>query len=110
MLLYNVTITLDLDVHEDWLRWMRETHIPDVMSTGMFVSYRMCRLLGHEHPDSAIYTLQYLVRDMAYLRRYMEEFAPALQRQHQERYQDKYAAFRTVMELIDANDNTLLPS
>lgn len=104
MLLYNVTITIDLDAHADWLRWMRETHIPDVMATGMFISYRMSRLIGHEHTDSEIYTMQYLVRDMEHLQRYMQEFAPELQRQHQQRYDGKYAAFRTVMEMIDTNE------
>lgn len=101
MLLYNVTITIDLDVHQDWLRWMREIHIPDVMATGLFESYRICRLLGHEHEDSEIFTVQYLVEDMTRLRRYMDEFAPALQRQHSERYEGKYAAFRTVMEVMN---------
>ncbi|GAB4496036.1 MAG: hypothetical protein OHK0019_26870 [Saprospiraceae bacterium] len=104
MFLYNVTITVDLDIHEDWARWMRDTHIPDVMSTGMFISYRMSRLTGHEHVDSEIYTVQYLVKDMAHLRRYQEEFAPELQRQHRERYDGKFAAFRTVMEVIEHNE------
>ena len=104
MLLYNVTITLDLDIQEDWLRWMQETHIPDVMATNMFISYRMSRLLGHEHEDSAIYTMQYLVQDMKHLRQYMDEFAPALQADHQKRYKDKYAAFRTIMELVETNE------
>jgi hypothetical protein len=101
MLLYNVTVTIDLDVHQDWLLWMRETHIPDVMATGMFASNRMCRLLGHEHETSEIYTIQYLVQDMDQLRRYMNEFAPALQNEHQQRFEGKYAAFRTVMEVIE---------
>jgi len=104
MLLYNVTITIDLGVHEDWLRWMRDTHIPDVMSTGQFVSYRLNKMLGHEHTDSEIYTVQYLVKDMAHLMRYQEEFAPALQQQHRERYDGKYAVFRTVMEVVDHNE------
>jgi hypothetical protein len=65
MFLYNVTITIDLNVHEDWVRWMRETHIPEVMATGMFVSSRMSRLIGHEHADSEIYSIQYLVEDIA---------------------------------------------
>lgn len=104
MLLYNVTITVDLDINDDWVRWMRDTHIPDVMSTGMFMSYRMSRLVGHEHVDSEIYTVQYLVKDMAHLMQYQEEFAPELQRQHRERYEGKFAAFRTVMELIDHNE------
>lgn len=104
MLLYNVTVTLDLDIHEDWLRWMRTTHVPDVMSTGMFLSYRLCKLLGHEHDDSEIYAVQYLVRDMPQLRRYLDDFAPDLQRQHKERYDGKYAVFRTVMEVVDHNE------
>lgn len=104
MLLYNVTVTIDLDVHEDWLRWMKETHIPDVMITGMFISYRLCRLTNHEHTDAEIYTVQYAVKDMAHLIRYQNEFAPGLQRQHMERYNGKYAAFRSVMEVLDHNE------
>jgi hypothetical protein len=104
MLLYNVTVTVDVDVHQDWARWMRDTHIPDVMSTQMFVSYRMSRLLGHEHTDSEIYTIQYMVKDSAHLMRYQQDFAPALQRDHRERYDGKFAVFRTVMEIVDHNE------
>jgi TRAP-type C4-dicarboxylate transport system substrate-binding protein len=85
---------------------MRETHIPDVMSTGMFLSYRMSRLLGHEHQDSEIFSVQYLVRDMAHLRRYQEEFAPALQQETKARYDGKFAVFRTVMDLVDHNEQS----
>ena len=104
MILYNVTVTLDLDIHDDWVRWMLEEHIPDVMMTNMFISYRMSRLISHEHTDSEIYTVQYLVKDMAHLIHYQQEFAPELQRKHRERYEGKSVAFRTVMELIDHND------
>src|SRR5690349_3732289 len=104
MLLYNVTITVDLDVHEEWAKWMRDIHIPDVMITGMFISYRMSRLIGHDHTDSEIYSIQYLVKDMAHLERYQEEFAPDLQKDHRERYEGKFAVFRTVMEVVDHND------
>jgi hypothetical protein len=104
MLLYNVTITIDLDVHQDWLRWMREIHIPDVMATGMFVSHRMSRLMDHEHKNAEIYTIQYLVQDMDTLRRYMAEFAPQLQREHQQLFDGKCAAFRTVMEVLEERE------
>ncbi|MBL7828875.1 MAG: DUF4286 family protein [Saprospiraceae bacterium] len=104
MILYNVTVTIDLDIHEDWVNWMRVQHIPDVMSTNMFLSYRMSRLINHEHADSEIYTIQYLVKDMAHLLRYNQEFAPELQRQHRARYEGKFVAFRTVMEVVDHNE------
>ena len=101
MLLYNVTVTIDLDVHQDWLQWMRETHIPDVMNTGLFLSYRLCRLLTHEHTDAEMYTIQYAVSDLPTLQQYQQQFATALQDAHKLRYEGKYAAFRSVMEVID---------
>ena len=105
MLIYNVTVTIDLDRHEEWLKWMLQTHIPDVMNTGMFLSYRMSRLLGHDHPDAEIYTVQYTVKDMTQLERYQEVYAPALQKAHKDLFGDSYAAFRTVMEVMAHNEN-----
>ncbi|MCY7329163.1 MAG: DUF4286 family protein [Saprospiraceae bacterium] len=104
MLLYNVTFTIDLEIQDDWVRWMRETHIPDIMATGSFLSYRMCRLLSHEHDDAEIYAIQYLVKDMAHLMRFQQEFAPELQARHKARYEGRYVVFRTAMELVDHNE------
>lgn len=104
MLLYNVTITIDRELSRDWLQWMKDTHIPDVMSTGMFVSYRLSRLLDHEHNDSEIFSVQYLCRSMADLARYQQEFAPELQKAHTARYAGRFVAFRTLMEVEDHNE------
>ena len=35
--IYNVTVSVDEDAHHEWLEWMQEVHIPDVMKTGSFV-------------------------------------------------------------------------
>jgi len=36
MIIYNVTVSVDNEVHEMWLAWMRNTHLPEVMATGYF--------------------------------------------------------------------------
>ena len=41
MILYNVTISIDTSVEEDWLQWMKEIHIPDVMNTGLFIDNKI---------------------------------------------------------------------
>lgn len=104
MVLYNVTVTVDLQVSSDWVHWMKTVHIPDVMATGLFISYRFSRLLDHEHTDAEIYTAQYLVKDLETLKQYSTTFAPKLQADRKARFEGKYAAFRTVMEVIDQND------
>ena len=51
MLLYNVTVSIDNAVAADWLHWMKETHIPEVMATTYFVKFQICRMLSEE-PDT----------------------------------------------------------
>ena len=99
MILYNVTVKVDHDVHDDWLEWMKTVHIPDVMNTGLFVEYKLCRIL-HEEPDGVSYAIQYFCQDMKTLHRYQVEFATQLQAEHTERYKDKYVAIRTLMEVM----------
>ena len=41
MVIYNVTIKIDWSIHEHWLRWVREVHIPDVLATEMFYKYQL---------------------------------------------------------------------
>lgn len=100
MILYNVTVKIHNDVHDDWLKWMRETHIPDVMNTGMFVESKMLRIL-HDEPEGVTYAFQYFCKDMETFQTYQSKYAKALQADHTERYKDKYVAFRTLMEVVE---------
>jgi hypothetical protein len=45
MILYNVTVILEDEIQADWLHWMKEQHIPEIMDTSCFVSYRMLKVL-----------------------------------------------------------------
>lgn len=99
MILYNVTVSIDEDVHEEWLRWMMDVHIPDVLATGMFLENKICRIHAFEE-GGITYSIQYLAPDQASFDRYQSEFAPALQDAHTRKYAGKFAAFRTVLEVL----------
>ena len=100
MILYNVTIKISNTVKADWLQWMRETHIPDVMKTGLFTEYKMCRLLGEDESEGTTYAIQYFAKSMEDFIRYNQKHAPALQKEHSSRYENQYVAFRTLMEIL----------
>ena len=100
MIIYNVTVKIDHEVHEDWLNWMQQVHIPDVMKTGMFSEQRMLKVLDGM-TDGNTYAIQYTCKDMATLDEYQEKHAPALQADHTARYKDKFVAFRTLLETVD---------
>ena len=100
MVIYNVTVKIDLEVHDDWLQWMQSVHIPEVLNTGYFTEYRLCKVLPEEE-DGITYSIQYSCHNMETLERYQQEFAPRLQQEHTERYKDKFVAFRTLLEVVD---------
>ena len=46
MIIYNVTVSIDASIHEDWLEWMKKVHIPEVMQTGYFLENKLCKLIA----------------------------------------------------------------
>jgi DNA-directed RNA polymerase beta' subunit len=98
MFIYNVTITLEDSIHNEWLKWMKEVHIPDVMRTELFIDNKICKLITEELETT--YAIQYTFREMEDLNKYQKEFAAKLQQEHKEKFKDKFAAFRTILEII----------
>lgn len=98
MYIYNVTLNVDDEIHEDWLQWMKETHIPDVMATGMFISNRILQVMADD-PEGTTYSIQYEVRDLDTLKLYQEVYAQKLQKEHTDRYEGHFAAFRTILRV-----------
>lgn len=99
MILYNVTVNVDLDVHEMWLVWMRNTHLPEVMATGHFLDARICRILS-EGDSGVTYAVQYTCASMAEYERYRNEHAERLKAESEKYYGGKALAFRTLLEVI----------
>jgi len=99
-IVYNVTIQVEKDTSEEWLEWMKAEHIPDVMATGMFLSYQINRVIK-EDEGGITYAVQYICQDMKTLHQYQIKHAQKLQAEHTNRYQGKFVAFRTLMEILD---------
>ncbi|HRI28225.1 MAG TPA: DUF4286 family protein [Chitinophagales bacterium] len=100
MYLYNVTVKIDLSKHDDWLHWMIHAHIPDVMQTGLFTAYQICKLLEQDESDGVTYSIQYRCANLSDYFTYQKQHAPALQQAHAHRYQNHFVAFRTIMRLV----------
>lgn len=100
MILYNITINVTSDIEQDFISWMKSTHIPEVLATGMFVEHRIYRLL-HESEDGSInYSIQFFTETMEKMMEYERIHAPALRTKTRERYQDKAVSFRSLLETI----------
>lgn len=101
MIIYNVTIKIDHSIHNDWLSWMREVHILDVLKTGLFTRYKLCKLLQEDERDGVTYAVQYYCNSMSDYFTYQNDYATKLQADHAQRYEGKYVAFRTLLRLVE---------
>lgn len=102
MIIYSVTVAVNESIAEEWLDWMLSVHIPEVMDTGMFTNYHIQRILFPEPENSTqTFNIQYECLSMLHFKMYQEQYAAGLQAAHTQRYKDKFAAFRTILERIN---------
>lgn len=99
--IYNVTIKIEYSIHEEWLAWMKEIHIPDVMKTGYFTSWKLTRILEEPDEHGVGYAIQYQASRIEDLVSYQKNDAQRLQKEHAEKYGNQYVAFRTVLEILE---------
>ena len=99
MYIYNVTVSIDKAVAEEWLNWMKTVHVPDVLKTGHFIENKICKVLN-VNDEGETFSVQYTFNVMEDIEAYQKNHAPRLQEEHSKRYEGKYAAFRTLLEIL----------
>jgi Domain of unknown function (DUF4286) len=101
MYIYNVTLKVDIAIADEWVQWMRQTHIPEVLDTGYFSNYRLSRLLDDGDLDGITFVVQYDCATIDDFLHYQSLKAPALQKDHTEKFGKQVTAFRTIMEVLE---------
>jgi hypothetical protein len=100
MILYNVTVAVDKEIEQEWLIWMKNAHIPEVMETNQFESFKFFKVMNTEDPKSSSYSVQYFADGMNNIQMYMAAFAPELQQKALLKWPNRIAAFRTLLESV----------
>ena len=100
MIIYNVTIKVESTIADAWVDWMKATHMADLISTGLFVECRLCRLLEQDEVEGVTYVAQYFCEGMEQYNVYIEKFAEKMRDKGFKLFGGKFIAFRTVMEII----------
>ena len=101
MIVYNVTCNLHPNLADEWLSWMKEEHIPEVMQSGCFTECKILKLLTEANDNDGVnYAIQYTAPSIESYNQYKEQFAPLLQAKTKEKYGDSVLAYRSILEVI----------
>lgn len=99
MIIYNVTINIQEDIHDEWVNWMKKEHIPDMLGTGKFSKALMTKVLVKEEMGGITYSVQYTAKNKEILQKYYDEDAKSL-RAKTKPFEGKFVAFRTELEVV----------
>lgn len=100
MYIYNVTTNIEESIRVQWLSWMKEVHIPEMLETGKFTKALMSQVLVEEQMGGITYSIQYTTDSKETLQKYYAEDAERLRKKVMERFAGKFVAFRTELEII----------
>ena len=100
-LIYNVTIKVEHGIAAQWLSWLQNEHIPEVIATGCFTGARVLRLLETDETEGLTYAVQYNAESADLYNQYITNFAPAMREKSFEKWGNRFIAFRSVMQIVN---------
>ena len=101
MIVYNVTIKVDHSIVTDWLTWLKEEHIPDLIGTGCFSHATILHLIEADDEEGITYAVQYHAECKGLYNRYIEKFADEMRKKGMEKWGNQFIAYRTVMQVVN---------
>lgn len=99
-IIYNVTVKVTGRIATEWVQWMIEQHIPEVIGTNCFYKYQLVKLMEQDDSEGPTYAVQYYARSSKDYERYIGFFAPALRQKTIDKWGDQFIAFRSLMQVI----------
>ncbi len=100
--IYNVTIHIADQKEEEFLEWMRNEHIQEVLDTGLFEKALFLKLLTEIGEQNGVtYAVQYYSPSMEKLQEYYDQHAPQLREKGLAKFGENMLGFRTELELIE---------
>lgn len=101
MYIYNVTTNVDESIHDTWMKWMHETHIPKIIEVGKFTKALMTQVLVKEEMGGVTYSIQYTCDSKEKLEKYLLDEDQKLQNEGLKLFANKLGSFTTVMKIVN---------
>ena len=97
----NITTKVDNGFEEDWLEWQKNVHIPGLMDTACFESYRLYQLLEQDDTDGKIFVLQLVANTKENYGIFSNRYEHKFKNDSFLKWGEKCLEFRSLLQNID---------
>ena len=101
MIVYNVTTKVDPSIVSEWVAWIKDEHITDIITTGCFTHANVFQLLEVDDSEGPTFTVQYFAESKSLYNLYMDKFAPIMRQKAFDKWGNKFVAFRSLMQVVN---------
>lgn len=101
MLIYNITLKIDWSIQPQWLAWIKQVYIQNIMSSGCFVKHQLVRLREIEEEEGPTYALQLYALSKQKYNEFIEYFLVENEALSYEKWKNGVLSFSTLMEIED---------
>ena len=101
MMIQNITSQVGWGIHTEWLSWLQRECIPEIMATGLFVSYQLVKVWNVDDLDGPTYALQLYAENAEQIGVFNEVDAPRIASQSAGLWGDAIVNFTSLMEVVN---------
>jgi hypothetical protein len=101
MLIFNTTYVVSDKVHGQWIKWVREEHIPFMLSSALLSRPQVAKVIGAEDQDGTSYSVQFHVQNMESLEQWHTQYSNKLEQNVYEKFGTDALIFATILEIIE---------
>jgi hypothetical protein len=101
MFIYNVTVKVNDSIKNEWLQWLKNEHIPEVIATDCFSKATILRLMDIDEAEGPTYAIQYFAESKSAYNQYIDKYAGILRQKSIDKWRDQFIAFRSFMQIVD---------
>ena len=100
MFIHNITIKVDREIKEEWMKWQMNEHIPEIMSTNLFNDFKVFQLLDQDDEDGPTYVIQYFTDSKKNYDHYIDTYASGFIEKAFKKWGNKFISFKTLMQSV----------
>ncbi|EGJ71513.1 hypothetical protein Bcop_1314 [Bacteroides coprosuis DSM 18011] len=101
MLIYNTTYHVEEEVESNFLIWIKESFIPEVLKQDILKNPRICKILSHSEPGHSNFALQWEVDSPKALHQHQMQYGTFAQDEVNKIFKEKVLSFDTLMRVVE---------
>jgi len=100
MIVFNTTMNVSHEKHDEFISWCTSELIPELMATGYFTSHTLYRLLNIDETDGPTYSMQFTCPSLEIYQEFQDNIDDDSRKKTEARWGNHVYYYRSIMEIV----------